>query len=45
MGGAPLIEDLADQMRDAFRAAGYPSDTAAGFAEVLRARIAQLSEL
>ena len=34
-----------DQMRDAFRAAGYPSDTAAGFTAVLRARIAQLSGL
>ena len=34
-----------NQIRDAFRAAGYPPDAIAGFAEVLKARISQLSEL
>ena len=34
-----------NQIRDAFRAAGYPPDEVEGFAEVLEARIKQLSEL
>jgi hypothetical protein len=34
-----------DQIRDAFRAAGYPPDAVAGFAEILKSRITQLRDL
>ena len=43
--GLVLCRISANQVRDAFRAAGYPPADVDGFTEVLEARIKQLSEL
>ena len=43
--GSQLSRLSDDQLRDAFRAAGYDNSTMEGFIKVLRARINQLAQL
>src|SRR4029077_4475331 len=44
-GGSLLAQLSTEQIKDAFRAGGYPPDQAAAFTAALQARIAELNRL